>query len=317
MVGPEDNPEKYGLMSELGKGVYGTNYKARNLIPEKNEEDYYAVKLLHPPKTKQKQNKIRDDWWKETRCLKDVLEICKKVDILCYKDSFMTKDGEYVIVTTLLDGYTTLWKYMYELDLLEDEDEAFEIYKKVVDVKNALTDLCINHSDLHSSNIMIHPDTKDIKVIDLGRCQTPEEEVKEWKPPSEDWDLYSDEGRLKELREYFIDVLGFDEEDGMLLEEDFTKHAPVKAAKPGCQRLSVKRENEFTQKVKEVIKSFDNTNLTLDEKLNSFEEFLKYSTMNKDILDNKNNTGLKKSIIQKANEFRKYRNFDEYIKILQ
>jgi serine/threonine protein kinase len=49
-------------------------------------------------------------------------------------------------------------------------DEAKIIYKKVVNVVNALTEICISHTDLHQNNIMIDPKTKDIKVIDVGLC---------------------------------------------------------------------------------------------------------------------------------------------------
>jgi len=222
-VGPPFLREKYGLISVLGSGKYGDTWKARNLDRQEGENKYYAVKILN-------EYMDIDDWKKEIECLVDVLDICTQIGILCYKDSFLLKNGnkkesrlrsltsterklrgelvslnEYVIITDLLEGYQTLSSFMYDKNTMKpyplSEKDAFDIYQKVVDVKNALTELCINHSDLHFENIMIHPQTKDIKVIDLGRCQTPQEEIAEWSYiGSKAWKDYSDEARLLQLR---------------------------------------------------------------------------------------------------------------------
>lgn len=43
-VGPKDNPEKYGLIQEIGKGVFWRTYKARNLSRQTEEDEFYLVK---------------------------------------------------------------------------------------------------------------------------------------------------------------------------------------------------------------------------------------------------------------------------------
>lgn len=205
-IGPPDNLEKYGLIEELGSGNYGSTYKARNLDRKKGEDKYYAIKVLY---------RYTDvySWLKEIKCLIDIMDICTKVGILCYKDSFVFKD-EYVIVTNLLEGYQGLEYFLYNHITMKpyplSEKDAFDIYQQVVDVKNALTDLCINHSDLHFENIMIHPDTKKIQVIDLGKCQTPEEEKEEYKGKRL-YSSFSDEARLLNLRRALYNaVKGYD-----------------------------------------------------------------------------------------------------------
>jgi serine/threonine protein kinase len=187
--------------------------------------------------------KNADEYWlKEVNCLKDTMSICSKVGILCYKDSFIVdKNGkkEFVIVTPYLEDYITLNDYIY-YDVFE-KDDAKDIYKKVVDVKNALTELCINHSDLHTGNIMIHPDTKDIKVIDLGRCQTPQQEIDEWEYYPDKWKINSDDARLSRLRKSLFDNLRFNKKINKdlkfeIFDNMLKDYAPIELYTPGCER---------------------------------------------------------------------------------
>lgn len=245
-IGPLGDEVKYGLISVLGKGKYGSNYRAKNLNKQQGENDYYAVKVLEP-------SSDINEWMKETMCLINILKVCTQVGILCYKDSFVypTFDSsnkfekmEYVIVSELLEGYQSLASYLYNPQTYEpygiSEDEAFDIYQQIVDVKNELTALCINHSDLHLENIMIHPKTGDIKVIDLGRCQTPEEELKEWGYGTDKWNSYSDESRFVQLRRalynaaqgsYHINLNWPNDEP-----DDFFSMIKVKPSIPNCKR---------------------------------------------------------------------------------
>ena len=247
-IGPPSDLEKYGLIKELGKGKYGATYSARNLNKKQDEKDYYAVKVLV-------QSRDDNDWLKETKCLINVLEICTDVGILCYKDSFVFAnpkpnakfDLEFVIVSDLLEGYQNLNSFLADPQTYEPygltEDEAFDIYQQVVDIKNALTELCINHSDLHLENIMINPKTLEIKVIDLGRCQTPQEEIKEWGVGSDKWNLYSDEARFVQLRRALYNASH--DSDHLHLQwpggepDDFFSQIKIDPSIPGCSRKSL------------------------------------------------------------------------------
>ena len=325
-VGPKDQPDKYGLVKELGKGKYGTTYKAKNLIPIQSEEKYYAVKVLHPPKGNDTKSikKVEANWLKEVNCLKDILPICDKVGLLCYKDSFLVnKKGklEFVIVIPLLEGYITLYDYLLNLTKPLKTKQAKDIYKKIVDIKNALTDLCINHSDLHTENIMIHPKTKDIKVIDMGRCQTPQQEKEEWKDSDEKWNEYSDEARLRQLREGLAEAVGLEEDEEIWeFNDDLFDYSEVKQAKPGCKRPSddlIQREKELYDETRKITKVFD-LEISKQEKLNSYQKYLEYLLQNKDVINQQNNLKLKNAILQKIDEFSQYDDkFKKYIKLLQ
>jgi len=238
-LGPSKDPEKYLLIKIIGKGEYGATYMAQNVNRENEEDEFYAVKLLTQPEDMEDEDieELKQDWRKETNCLKSVMKICKDVGILCYKDSFIwEKDGkkEFVIVTPYLKDYITLKKYLDKEDNILSENDAKDIYKKIINVKNKLTELCINHSDLHLENIMINPQTKDIKIIDLGRCQTPQEEIIEWHYNFSKWKKYSDDTRLEDLREALYQKVypeGENEDFFQMLKE----HAPIQMYKPGCK----------------------------------------------------------------------------------
>jgi hypothetical protein len=331
-VGPKDEPQKYGLMKKIGSGVYGVVYLAKNLNRQENEDDLYVVKILIPPLNgKQEQlEELQNDWIKETKCLKDAMMICDKVGILCFKDSFIINRNnglvDYAIVTPFLDEYITLDEYFYGKDnnnnILISLDEAKYIYKKVVDIKNAFTELCINHSDLHTHNIMINPDTKDIRVIDMGRCQTPQDEMEEWLGDKDSWDNYSDEGRLRQLREtLFFKVYGEsseqddedddeddededddeDDEDDMF--DDFEQElVDVKKYTPGCRRKGddkVPTKNEFVQEIKTFLEKISKTPSARDRKT-LFILMNDYSIKNKSVMESI--PKIQKTLVDKVKE---------------
>jgi serine/threonine protein kinase len=251
-LGPVDDNNKYGIIKEIGKGKYGTTYKAINLNRQQGEDEYYAVKIIHFDKSdpigiNSRRAYARRDWEKEVKCLQDVYEVCHLIGILCYKEAFIMGD-EFVIVTALLEGYMPLQDYLFKnkskngrnYDLTKPILE--KIYSDIIDVKNTLTKLCINHSDLHNFNILIRPDNQDVKVIDLGRCQTPKEEEKEWAGNQADWDNYSDEGRLYKLRQYLYmalynlkNVKGTDSKMLAFMNELDSKY-PIEPYVKGCKR---------------------------------------------------------------------------------
>jgi serine/threonine protein kinase len=245
-IGPPSNPDKYGMIYVLGKGAYGVNYMAKNLDMQPNENEYYAVKFLNDPRNPKQ---ALEEWEKEKQCLIDVLDLCKKGGVLCYKDSFVFKDSNgkeyFVIITPFLEGYLTLNDYMDKNQLTKEE--ALDIYAKIVEIKNDLTDLCISHSDMHLGNIMYNPLTHDIKLIDFGRCQTPDEEIDEWfgdnripnrtkDEKNEQWNKYSDLARLKQIRLAFYYHL-FKAYPTYVGEEDRLFKDFVKPIIPGCKRI--------------------------------------------------------------------------------
>jgi hypothetical protein len=246
-IGPSYDPNKYGLIKILGKGNYGATYKVVNLNRQQGEDEFYALKILFYDQANP--TRARKNWEREVQCLDEVYHLCHQMGILCYKQSFIVGD-EFVIVTSLLDGYIALWDYLFKRKSKKGRDYDLtkpiveKIYSDVIEVKNALTKLCIHHSDLHPFNIMIEPKTRDVKVIDFGRCQTPEEEIKEWQNDQQAWNNYSDEARLDQLLLFLFKALnGYGTGDldkyhpGLLqFKKDLRSKYPIDPYVKGCKR---------------------------------------------------------------------------------
>ena len=193
-IGPSDDPKKYKIIKKVGdESVYGNVYKSERVSDGK----LFAVKVMKNVTDSERY------WLNEVNCLVDVMKICSQVGILCFEEAFIHREKSnifYVIVTPFLEDYITINTFLKDKSSLSLED-AIEIYRKVVDVKNAMRETCgLSHSDLHTNNIMIDPKTMDIQVIDLGLCKTPEEEKKIYGIDKS----YRDENRLSELLETLI-----------------------------------------------------------------------------------------------------------------
>lgn len=193
-IGPSDDPKKYKIIKKVGEeSVYGNVYKSERVSDGK----LFAVKVIKNATDSERY------WLNEVNCLVDVIKICSQVGILCFEEAFIHRDKSnifYIIVTPFLEDYITINTFLKDKSSLSLED-AIEIYRKIVDVKNAMTETCgLSHSDLHTNNIMIDPKKMDIKVIDLGLCKTSEEEKRIYGIDKS----YRDETRLSELLETLI-----------------------------------------------------------------------------------------------------------------
>jgi hypothetical protein len=324
ILGPSNDPEKYLLIKIIGRGKYGVTYMAQNVNRKNGEDEFYAVKLLSQPDngTQEDLEDLENDWLKETNCLKSVMKVCKNDGILCYFDSFISeKDGkkEFVIVTHYLGDYISLHKYLANENNILFENDAKDIYKKIVNVKNKLTDLCINHSDLHLDNIMINPETKDIKIIDLGRCQTPQEEILEWFDSAEEWRDYSDDSRMKELREALYEkVYGeeeFDEDDFM---DKLKEQYPIQMYKLGCTMNGEVKEvtlKSFLNEIKCLMK-LSELNPSSYTKKTIMMALYDYLVRNKDMVDNI--PKMKTGFMNKLEEFKNQdKDFEPYYQKLK
>jgi hypothetical protein len=206
-IGPEEDKNRYHVIKKIGEGKYGKIYKTQR----GRDGKLFAVKVILDENNLDEEN----IWLKETNCLMDVLHLCHQYGILCLEESFIQKDylgkRQFVIVTPFLDGYVTFGEYLKDPYLQLKLNDSMNIYQKIVDVKNALTDLCISHADLHSENIMIHPLTKDVKVIDFGLCMTPQEAEEAYKNDYR----YKDETRLFYIKNVLLvktqGIKGFNE----------------------------------------------------------------------------------------------------------
>jgi hypothetical protein len=189
-IGPSTDPQKYTLDLDqvLGKGQYGIQYKG---IQTKTG-DKVAIKFFIDPDRIQREKQYH----KEVNCLRKVLQVCKISDIICLVDDFTLPNSQYVVVTPLLEGYMTLYDYLENPKTKLTKKESLDIIQKVEKVSSELDKLGIVHGDLHDQNILIHPISKKLKVIDLGLCMTKEEEKRQNKKHPE----YSTENRMKTLK---------------------------------------------------------------------------------------------------------------------
>ncbi len=111
---------------------------------------------------------LKEEWKKETSCLKRILNICKYGRILCLEDNFKI-DNNYYIVTPYLRDYITMNTFLQSEQKIS-EDQANDIINQLQLVLNQMKDLGVGHGDLHFDNIMIHPETLHAVIIDLGKC---------------------------------------------------------------------------------------------------------------------------------------------------
>lgn len=273
VIGPFDDPEKYGLVKEIGSGVSGVVYYAENLNKKENEDDFYAVKIL--------KQTFPSDFIQESDCLKEIYEICNSVGVICYKDSFITlkdKSVLYVIVTPYLQNYFTLNQFL-QRNILFSVEDIIKIYEQIVNVKNKLTELCLCHSDLNINNIMINPKNLDVKVIDFGLCLSPEEEiinVSAWNMELKNFVI---------LRKLLVENFSknFPEHEKNRVEnyckELLEKNFPIENYKKGCVRKKIGNTSKYVEEEMKKIKSILNPYIN-DKNDEDDEDFVKKKKFN-------------------------------------
>jgi serine/threonine protein kinase len=108
----------------------------------------------------------------EIECLLKLRGLCGE-NILCYIESFniyfLDKDW-LVIVTEFLSGYISLNTYLKSNTLTKNK--KITIMKNIVKIINFIHKFGILHNDLNKENIMIDPNTLNIKIIDFGNCSS-------------------------------------------------------------------------------------------------------------------------------------------------
>ena len=111
----------------------------------------------------------------ELKCLKRLQDHCEKY-VLCYIDSDVSKikiedEDEiietlyYVIITKFLENYIS-WKQFK----INHPDKKSRAIKKIRKAIQHIHSQGIYHGDLHDDNILIHPETLDVRIIDFGFC---------------------------------------------------------------------------------------------------------------------------------------------------
>jgi serine/threonine protein kinase len=147
---------EYKMIKFIDEGISGSVY-----LYIDNMNILYAIKFT------------KEDINNEIDCLEKINDICDEY-FLCYVTSFVY-DEYNVIVTKFLEGYITLNEYMGQFNKDDyDEYEREEIYENIKDQLlngiNMLHNINIIHGDIHDENILIDPETIELRYIDFGKC---------------------------------------------------------------------------------------------------------------------------------------------------
>ena len=154
-----DKIDHYLILRKLGKGKTGDVYLALNMD---NIFEFVSIKVFVS----------KDQFEKELKCLQKIKAFCGSY--VCLID-FFEWNSRYYIVSNYLKGYVPLYEYL--AIIRKDQNEA-KVKNTIDFVNKQIYDLIVNlhehglaHNDLHTNNIMIDPETLDVKFIDFGECQ--------------------------------------------------------------------------------------------------------------------------------------------------
>lgn len=179
-IGPKEDPTRYSVAKLLGQGQYGAVY-----IGYDNQNQSIALKFLSNKK----------DYEKERDCLKHIKKVCGKY-ILCYIDDFSVVINEtfvYCIITEYIAGYKVFSNYIEE-NLPLKKETTDKILNNIATALEIIHGIQVEHMDLHEDNILIDPETLNVKLIDFGRCDIFEEGLEEL------FEALEDESSLRHIR---------------------------------------------------------------------------------------------------------------------
>jgi len=139
--------KKYRKKQILGKGNVGQVYLMQDI---ENPQKQYAYKR----NVKKHEKKLTY----QAQLLKQVNKRVPSKSILKY-----IQHADNILITEYLKGFVLLDEY-----LKKNPEKCLDIIPNVNIVMNQLHRAGISHRDLKGENIMIHPETLEIKIIDFG-----------------------------------------------------------------------------------------------------------------------------------------------------
>ena len=145
-VGSKKN--KYRMNCKIGSGAQGSAYKATDVLSGKE----VIIKTTEDIESE------------EIGCLKKVTrEFPNDPRYLQYID-----DEETKVITDYDPNYITLESFLSEKKI--NKKDMLKIFRNIEDALDDLHKKRINHGDIKPSNILVHPKTLEIKMIDFGLC---------------------------------------------------------------------------------------------------------------------------------------------------
>ena len=145
--------EEYEFIENIGQGMYGRVYKARN----KKENKYYAIKRLNFKDINEKEKKQINN---EVSCIKKL----KHPNIISYKESFNDEDNYFNIVTTFCEGGDIYNKIQNQKGEYFSEDQILNWMVQILLGLDYIHKNDIIHRDIKPQNIFI----KNKHIICIG-----------------------------------------------------------------------------------------------------------------------------------------------------
>ena len=145
--------DEYEFIENIGQGMYGRVYKARN----KKENKYYAIKRLNFKDINKKEKKQINN---EVSCIKKL----KHPNIILYKDSFNDEDNYFNIVTTFCEGGDIYNKIQNQKGEYFNEDQILNWMVQILLALDYIHKNNIIHRDIKPQNIFI----KNRHIICIG-----------------------------------------------------------------------------------------------------------------------------------------------------
>ena len=145
--------DEYEFIENIGQGMYGRVYKARN----KKENKYYAIKRLNFKDINEKEKKQINN---EVSCIKKL----KHPNIILYKDSFNDEDNYFNIVTTFCEGGDIYNKIQNQKGEYFNEDQILNWMVQILLALDYIHKNNIIHRDIKPQNIFI----KNRHIICIG-----------------------------------------------------------------------------------------------------------------------------------------------------
>jgi serine/threonine protein kinase len=152
--------KKYFISKKIGSGMSGSTF----LCLEDGEK-----KLLL--KVFQNTEKAKNEFYNGVKCLRHVLSICEK-GFLCLYQVFDLEINPKQTRKCMLINF--LEEYLNYSDFVKFSKPSKQVLQnikdRILELIQQLHELDLAHSDIQPSNIMVHPDTLDVHIIDFDKC---------------------------------------------------------------------------------------------------------------------------------------------------
>ena len=152
--------EVQSLLTKSANGVLYNGFDRKKVkpvvikqIPRKNLRDFHDVRGRLVP----------SEIFYHLKAAKISSKVIKPI-------AWFEKKSSFVLVMEKIDNFVDLWTFCSKIGPMKEQAAAF-IFRQIFEVAHALHRAGLVHRDLKDENVLIDPDSLEIKVIDFG-CAT-------------------------------------------------------------------------------------------------------------------------------------------------